>query len=108
MVSSGARGASTRASDLKFLRLERALDGAKPVGPLGMTERRQVFETGGVGDQQRGHEHSTRNVLLRERRVGADHALRAFDDGAFEPAGLDGEVLGEKTRQRDARARHRH
>ena len=40
---------------LEFLRLERVLDGAQPVGPLGMAGRRQMFEAGGMGDQQRGH-----------------------------------------------------
>ena len=33
---------------LEFFRLERALDGAQPVGPFGMAGRRQVFKTGGM------------------------------------------------------------
>ena len=86
---------------LEFLRLERARDGAKPVGPLGMTVRGEVFETGGVADEKRGHK---RDVLLRERRVGADDARPAFDDGALEPSRLYSEILGEKARQCDARA----
>ncbi len=39
---------------------------------------------------------------LRQRRIGADQAGRAFDHGAFEPAGLNGKILGKKPRQRQA------
>ena len=46
---------------LKPFRLERLLDGAQPVRPLRMAERRQVLQAGGMGDQQRGH---------RRRRAG--------------------------------------
>ena len=55
MTSSGAAGACDPRQRLKLFRLERALDGAQPVGPLGMAARRQVIETGGMGDQERGH-----------------------------------------------------
>ena len=40
---------------LEFFGFQRALDGAQPVGTLGMAEWGEVFETGGVGDQQSGH-----------------------------------------------------
>ncbi len=39
---------------------------------------------------------------LRQRRVGTEQPGRAFDDGAFEPAGLNGKILGKKPRQRQA------
>ena len=99
MVERSSRRLDAR-KHLEFLRLECVRDGAKPVGPLGMTKRHQVFETGGVGDEQRGHES---DVLLSKRRVGASYAERAFDDSAFEPGRLDGEILGEKPRQSNAR-----
>ena len=46
----------------------------------------------------------TRHILarLRQRRIGADQAGRAFDHDAFEPAGLNGKILGKKPRQRQA------
>ena len=40
---------------LEFFRFERVLDGAQPLRPFGMAGRRQVLQTGRVGDQQRGH-----------------------------------------------------
>ena len=40
---------------LEFLGLERALDGAQPVRPLGMTERGEMVETGGMADDESGH-----------------------------------------------------
>ena len=40
---------------LEFLLLERALDGAQPVGPLRMAGGGEVVEAGGVGDEERGH-----------------------------------------------------
>ena len=55
MVSSGARGASIARQRLEALVLERLLDGAQPVGPLGMAGRIDVIEAGGMGDEQRGH-----------------------------------------------------
>ena len=33
---------------------------------------------------------------LRQCRIGADQARRAFDHGAFEPTGLNGKVLGNR------------
>src|SRR3569832_950046 len=36
--------------------LERLIDGAQPVGPLGMSGGRQVIETGGMGHEEGGHE----------------------------------------------------
>ena len=44
---------------------------------------------------------------LRQRRLGAKNAGRAFDDGAFERAGLHGGILGKETRQCDAGRRFR-
>ena len=55
MVSSGAAGASTRTEQLEPLVLERALDGAQPVRPLRMAERREVVEAGRVGNEEGGH-----------------------------------------------------
>ncbi len=40
---------------LEFLVLERALDRAQPVGPLGMPHRRQMIEAGRMAEQQCGH-----------------------------------------------------
>ena len=39
---------------LEALVLERAVDGAQPVRPLGMAGRREVVEAGGVGDEEGG------------------------------------------------------
>ncbi len=40
---------------LEFLRLKRGLDGAQPVGALGMAERAVMLKADRVGDQQRRH-----------------------------------------------------
>ena len=40
---------------LELFRLQRLLDGAQPVGPLGMAGRRQMFKASGVADQESGH-----------------------------------------------------
>ena len=54
-TSSGARGACSRASMLEPLVLQRLLDGAQAVRPLGMAGGRQVIEAGGMGDEEGGH-----------------------------------------------------
>ena len=40
---------------LEFFRLERAFDRAQPIRTLGMAERRQMFEAGGMAEQQSRH-----------------------------------------------------
>jgi hypothetical protein len=40
---------------LEFFMLERVLDRAQAIGPLGMSHRHQVIETGGMAEQQGGH-----------------------------------------------------
>ena len=54
----GARRLDAR-ERLEALVLERAVDGAQPVRPLGMAGRREVLEAGGVGDEERGHRYPT-------------------------------------------------
>ena len=49
-------GASIAGEVLELLLLERLLDRAQAIGPLRMAGRRQVVETGRVGDEQGGHD----------------------------------------------------
>ena len=45
---------------LEFFRFQRLLDGAQPVGPLGMAGRSQMFKASGVADQESGHRDKCR------------------------------------------------
>ena len=154
---------------LEFFRLQRTLNGAQPVGPLGMTGGRQVIETSRVSDEESGHWCNVgrlerrrnpscvpsadigpfpgrsaarsgalqtrdrqklracngpgsavhRSASLRaaphpghcgllvssQRSAAAEQARCAFDHGALQRPGLDGEILGEEARQRRARGR---
>src|SRR5438105_10202882 len=54
---------------LKFLRFERTLDGAQPIRPFRMAERREMFETGGVGDEKSGHLANLGSGRLRRKRM---------------------------------------
>ncbi len=93
---------------LEFFRLERGFDGAQAVGPLGMAGRRQMQQTGGMADEERGHCNECRTgravakpiiclPLRGQRRIGGEHAGPAFDHGAFERAGSDGDSFRQKT-----------
>ena len=48
-MESGERRLVARKRLERFM-FERALDGAQPIGPLGVAERGNVFEAGGMGD----------------------------------------------------------
>jgi hypothetical protein len=91
---------------LEFFCLKRALDGSQAIGPFGVTARGKVIETGGMGDQQRGHRVYIFAIggLLDRGEIGTDHTRSSFDDGAFERPRLDREIFGEETRQRNPRA----
>src|SRR5260370_13775794 len=69
----GGRGVHT-GQVLELLLLERLLDGAQAIGPLRMAGRRQVIETGRVGDEQGGHDRH----LLDCGRSGKGRVLFSF------------------------------
>ena len=74
MISSGASGACTRSQHLEALVLQRLLDGAQPVRPLGVSGGREVVEAGGMGDEQSGH----CRVVTRHRWRAQTFPLSAF------------------------------
>ena len=86
---------------LEFFRLQRVLDRAQPLRPLGMAGRREMVQAGRMCDQERRHQACIR--LMREHGVGAEHAGCTFDDGTLKGGGLDRDILGKKSRQRGAR-----
>jgi len=57
MVSNGAEGACAL-KRAEFLPAQHLRDGAQPVRALGMPQRRQMIQTGGMGDEQGGHADS--------------------------------------------------
>ena len=55
MSSMLASGAATPRQGLEALVLEHAIDGAQPIGALGMTGGGEVIEAGRMGDVEGGH-----------------------------------------------------
>ena len=53
---------------LELLVLQRALDRAQPVRPLGMARRGEVIEAGGMAEQERGHAVSFRRRYIGHQR----------------------------------------
>ncbi len=75
MISNGAIGACSRASDMEPLVLQRLLDGAQTIRPLGMAERGQVIEAGGMAEK-RGWTLGCSNVAWRGRQPCQAFAFR--------------------------------
>ena len=55
MAARSASGACSRYQIMEALGFERGLDGAQPVGALGVAIAGVVLEAGRVGEKQRGH-----------------------------------------------------